>query len=202
VCLLLYCAACPETPFFFVSAARNILRTGISDWHNDEFQFQWFFWKQVIQERSLFESKHGNNKIPGQSFSNQDKRITFEVASEQDFKDMGNALLSLAVYHTLHSLDVMLVKEQDAIYASCHSFLTNNIPYLGVLKANRYLGMLNITDLYYQQHDRKRKVDQLYAVKLDQRKLHAKQKLENRNKEWKREVLKKMKGNMYRTVPG
>jgi hypothetical protein len=74
-------------------------------------------------------------------FSNPDKHTTFEVDSEQDFKDIGNALLSLAVYHTLHSLDIMVVKEQDAIYASCHGFLTKNIPYLGALKANRYHGM-------------------------------------------------------------
>jgi hypothetical protein len=57
--------------------------------------------------------------------------------------------------------------------------------------------MSDITNLFYEQHDRRRKADHLYTVKPERQKLRAKQELENINKVWKREVQDKSKGNMY-----
>jgi hypothetical protein len=84
ICLLLYCEVHPpETPFFFVTAVHNILLMGNTDKHSNEFQFGQFIWKQVVQERLLFESQYGNNNsVPERLFSNHQKCSMFEMSSE------------------------------------------------------------------------------------------------------------------------
>jgi hypothetical protein len=59
--------------------------------------------------------------------------------------------------------------------------------------------MTSITATFLQQHDKRRKVVVVYTKKAAGRRLQAQRKLENMNREWKREVIKKQKGNTYQS---
>ncbi len=58
-----------------------------------------------------------------------------------------------------------------------------------------------ITEVFYQQQDKRRESDQAYANKPERRKLRAEQRLENINKEWQKEVIDKKNGNTYQSAP-
>jgi hypothetical protein len=82
-------------------------------------------------------------------------------------------------------------------------YLGVSIDSLGFLKYYKLLYlelgmvMLSITESFYRQHDKKRLTDRLYAKTPARRKIRAKQRLENINKEWKREFLDKKRGHAY-----
>jgi hypothetical protein len=59
--------------------------------------------------------------------------------------------------------------------------------------------MTTITAVFYKQQDKRRQTDRAYANKPERRKLRAEHQLENINEEWRREVIDKQTGNMYRS---
>jgi hypothetical protein len=58
--------------------------------------------------------------------------------------------------------------------------------------------MTTITAAFYKQQDNRRETDRAYANKPERRTLRAEHRLENINKEWRREVIDKQTGNTYR----
>jgi hypothetical protein len=61
------------------------------------------------------------------------------------------------------------------------------------------LHITTITKVFYKQQDKDRKTDKEYANNHERRKLCAEHRLENINKEWRREVIDKQNGNTYRS---
>jgi hypothetical protein len=59
--------------------------------------------------------------------------------------------------------------------------------------------MSTITKIFYKQQDKRRQTDKKYANNPERRKLCAEHRLENINKEWRREVIDKQNGNTYRS---
>jgi hypothetical protein len=57
-----------------------------------------------------------------------------------------------------------------------------------------------IAAAFYNQQDKRRLMDQVYANTPARRKLQAQQRLENINKEWLKEVVDRKSGNTYRTA--
>jgi hypothetical protein len=80
--------------------------------------------------------------------------------------------------------------------------------YFKELYAKLGMTMPSETELYFQQHDQKRKNDKEYAEKPERKKKRAKRKLEQIQKAWTTEVEDKAKGHTYRsrmaapTIPG
>jgi hypothetical protein len=73
------------------------------------------------------------------------------------------------------------------------------LDYYRLLYLDLGIRMTSVTETFYRQHDKKRKADQAYTLKPERKKLRAKQKLENINKEWKKEIIDKRQGNTYRS---
>jgi hypothetical protein len=87
-------------------------------------------------------------------------------------------------------------------------YLAVSIDSFGYYEYNRRLYlelglyMTTITIVFYKQQDKRRETDQAYANKPERRKLRAEHQLENINEEWRREVIDKQTGNMYRSCIG
>jgi hypothetical protein len=79
-----------------------------------------------------------------------------------------------------------------------------SIESLGYYKYNQRLclqlglDMTTITKVFYKQQDKGCSTDQKYSNKPERRKLCAQQRLENINKECRKEVIDKQSGNTYR----
>ena len=71
--------------------------------------------------------------------------------------------------------------------------------YYKILYLEIGIEMSGITELFFVQHDRKRDKDALYSANPERRKKRGRLRLESINKEWKREVLDKLKGNTYKS---
>jgi ribosomal protein L32 len=111
----------------------------------------------------------------------------------------------------IHSLvtNVFLPKRSyycRTIYGKARTYLAVSIDSLGYYKYNKLLyhelglDMSCITEVFYQQQDKRRESDQAYANKPERRKLCAEQSLENINKEWQKEVINKKNGNTYQSA--
>jgi hypothetical protein len=59
--------------------------------------------------------------------------------------------------------------------------------------------MTGITATFFKQHDKRGATDAAYAKKTARRRLRAQRKLDNMNREWKREVIDKQMGDTYRS---
>jgi hypothetical protein len=91
------------------------------------------------------------------------------------------------------------------ICGRARTYLAVSIDSIGYYEYNQRLylelglHMTTITAVFYKQQDKRRETDRAYANKPERRKLCAEHRLENINKEWRREVIDKQTGNMYRS---
>jgi hypothetical protein len=109
----------------------------------------------------------------------------------------------------IHSLvtNVFLPKRSyycQTICGRARTYLAVSIDSIGYYKYNRRLclelglHMTTITAVFYKQQDKRSETDRAYANKPERRKLRVEYRLENINKEWRREVIDKQTGNTYR----
>jgi ribosomal protein L32 len=111
----------------------------------------------------------------------------------------------------IHSLitNVFLPKRSyycRTICGKARTYLAVSIDSLGYYKYNKLLyhelglEMSCMTEVFYQQQDKRQESDQACANKPERRKLRAEQRLENINKEWQKEVIHKKNGNTYQSA--
>jgi hypothetical protein len=62
--------------------------------------------------------------------------------------------------------------------------------YYTILYEELGLSMSSITATYFLQHDKKRRANKLYAKKPAQGRIWVHQRLDNINREWKKEVIR------------
>ena len=179
-------------------------------WNNHEFCGSWCQAKDWNgEEKEKHKNKYRNKDTHRKEYEQQ-----FEIHKKFTETDrMRRVFHEFSTNKTeqIHSLvtNVFLPKRSyycRTICGKARTYLAVSIDSLGYYKYNKLLyhelglEMSCITEVFYQQQDKRRESDQAYANKPERRKLRAEQRLENINKEWQKEVIDKKNGNTYQSA--
>jgi hypothetical protein len=178
-------------------------------WNNHEFCGDWCQpkkWTDEMKEKykHKYRDKVVNKREYEQQFEIREKFMSTPRMKRVWHKWKNNKTESI------HSqvVNVFLPKKSFFSLTICgraRTYLAVSIDSLGYLEYYRRLyaevgiEMSDVTEKYYQQHDRSRETQKAYVKSEKRKKIKAARKLENIVAEWKREVVDKKDGTTYKS---